>query len=146
MNEEKNYDDIINLPHHVSVRHPQMSALDRAAQFSPFAALTGHEDAITETARLTRERIEQDENSREILDRRLQMVIERIRETPEITVTYFQQDARKQGGEYLTVSGRVKKVDEYERRICLEYGAVLRIEEIVDIEVDILGDEEIVKV
>ena len=139
MNEEKNYDDIINLPHHVSARHPQMSALDRAAQFSPFAALTGHEDAIAETARLTEERIEQDESSREILDRRLQKIIEHLQETPEITVTYFQQDARKQGGEYLTVRGRVKKVNAYERRICLEDGTVLQIEDIVAIEGEMFG-------
>lgn len=140
MNEEKNYDDIINLPHHVSARHPQMSALDRAAQFSPFAALTGHEDAIAETARLTEERIEQDESSREILDRQLQKIIEHLQETPEITVTYFQQDARKQGGEYLTVRGRVKKVDAYERRIRLEDGNVLQIEDIVAIEGEMFGD------
>lgn len=112
-NDEHRYDDIIDLPHHVSRKHPQMPLLDRAAQFAPFAALTGHEAAIKETARLTEEEIELDENSKELLDFRLQQLQEHISECPEVTVTYFCPDEKKSGGAYETVTGKVKKVDAY---------------------------------
>lgn len=112
-NDEHRYDDIIDLPHHVSRKHPQMPLLDRAAQFAPFAALTGHEAAIKETARLTEEEIELDENSKELLDFRLQQLQEHISECPEVTVTYFCPDEKKSGGSYETVTGAVKKVDVY---------------------------------
>lgn len=134
MSEENKYDDIMYLPHPVSARHPQMPLADRAAQFSPFAALTGHEAAIRETARLTKERVELDESRKEILDERLQMIRENLSEKPEVTFTYFQPDERKSGGAYLTVTGRVKKVDGYERRILLEDGTVVPLEELIDIE------------
>lgn len=135
MSEENKYDDILYLPHPVSARHPQMPLADRAAQFSPFAALTGHEAAIRETARLTKERVELDESRKEILDERLQMIRENLSEKPEVTFTYFQPDERKSGGAYLTVTGRVKKMDGYERRILLEDGTVVPLEELIDIEV-----------
>jgi len=112
-NDEHWYDDIIGLPHHVSRKHPQMPLLDRAAQFAPFAALTGHEAAIKETARLTEEEIELDENSKELLDFRLQQLQEHLSECPEVTVTYFCPDEKKTGGAYETVTGKVKKVDGY---------------------------------
>lgn len=134
MSEENKYDDILYLPHPVSARHPQMPLADRAAQFSPFAALTGHEAAIRETARLTTERVELDESRKEILDERLQMIRENLSEKPEVTFTYFQPDERKSGGAYLTVTGRVKKMDGYERRILLEDGTVVPLEELIDIE------------
>lgn len=134
MSEENKYDDILYLPHPVSARHPQMPLADRAAQFSPFAALTGHEAAIRETARLTKERVELDESREEILDERLQMIRENLSEKPEVTFTYFQPDERKSGGAYLTVTGRVKKMDGYERRILLEDGTVVPLEELIDIE------------
>ena len=111
------YDDIIHLPHHVSTAHPPMPAADRAAQFSPFAALTGHEAAIRETARLTDERAELDENAKAVLDEKLRMIQEMLPAHPEITVTYFQPDAKKSGGAYVSVTGRVKKLDLY--RQCL---------------------------
>ena len=112
-NDEHRYDDIIDLPHHVSRKHPQMPLLDRAAQFAPFAALTGHEAAIKETARLTEEEIELEENSKELLDLRLQQLQEHLSEQPEVTVTYFCPDEKKSGGAYETVTGAVKKVDAY---------------------------------
>ena len=112
-NDEHRYDDIIDLPHYVSRKHPQMPLLDRAAQFAPFAALTGHEAAIKETARLTEEEIELDENSKELLDLRLQQLQEHLSEQPEVTVTYFCPDEKKAGGAYETVTGAVKKVDAY---------------------------------
>lgn len=118
--DEHRYDDIINLPHHVSAKHPHMPALDRAAQFSPFAALTGHDAAIKETARLTDEQVELDENRKEVLDRQLQEIREHLSERPEVTITYFVPDERKLGGSYVTVSGKVKKLDEYEGRLILE--------------------------
>ena len=111
--DEHRYDDIIGLPHHVSRKHPQMPLLDRAAQFAPFAALTGHEAAIKETARLTEEEIELDENSKEQLDFRLQYLQEHLSEQPSVTVTYFKPDEKNSGGAYETVSGKVKKVDGY---------------------------------
>ena len=111
--DEHQYDDIIELPHHVSRKHPQMPLMDRAAQFAPFAALTGHEAAIKETARLTEEEIELNEDSKALLDLRLQELLEHLAEQPTVTVTYFCPDERKAGGTYRTVTGKVKKVDEY---------------------------------
>ena len=125
------YEDIIALPHHVSASHPQMSLADRAAQFSPFAALTGYEDAIDESARLTEEQIELDENAREELDEKLRQIRECGEAHPEITVTYFQKDARKDGGAYVTLTGRVKKIDEYARMISFMDGTAVRIENIL---------------
>ena len=134
MKDAHKYDDIIGLPHHVSARHPQMSIHDRAAQFSPFAALTGHDAAIRETERLTEEWVELDEDSKEQLDERLQMIREHLAERPEITFTFFQPDERKQGGAYRTITGKVKKIDEYEHRILLEDGTALMVEHLVSIE------------
>lgn len=111
--DEHRYDDIIDLPHPVSRKHPQMPLLDRAAQFAPFAALTGHEAAIQETARLTEEETELDENRKELLDFRLQDLQNHLSESPTVTVTYFKPDEKKSGGAYETVTGVVKKVDEY---------------------------------
>ena len=125
------YEDIIALPHHVSASHPQMALADRAAQFSPFAALTGYEDAIDESARLTEEQIELDENAREELDEKLRQIRECGEAHPEITVTYFQKDARKDGGAYVCLTGRVKKIDEYARIISFMDGTVVRIENIL---------------
>ena len=134
MKDAHKYDDIIRLPHHVSTRHPQMSIHDRAAQFSPFAALTGHDAAIRETERLTEEWVELDEDSKEQLDERLQMIREHLAERPEITFTFFQPDERKQGGAYRTITGKVKKIDEDEHRILLEDGTALMVEHLVSIE------------
>lgn len=112
-NDEHRYDDIIDLPHHVSRKHPPMPLFDRAAQFAPFAALNGHEAAIKETARLTEAEIELDEDSKELLDIRLRQLQEHLAEHPEVSVTYFRPDEKKAGGVYETVTGKVKKVDEY---------------------------------
>lgn len=131
---KKEYDDIINLPHHVSATHPRMTAINRAAQFSPFAALTGYDAAIKETARLTDERIELNEYIKEALNDRLQIIAERIKEHPEIELTYFQPDANKNGGTYLTVISTVKKIDEYERIVIMTDGTSIPINEIISIE------------
>ena len=129
-----NYDDIINLPHHVSAKHPQMSAIDRAAQFSPFAALTGHEAVIAETARLTDARAELDETRKEELDRRLQLLRGDSLTKPQIAVTYFVPDPHKEGGTYLRVIGIPKKLDEIAHKIIMQDGTVIPIDDIYEIE------------
>lgn len=133
------YDDIINLPHHVSTKRPQMSMIDRAAQFSPFAALTGYDAAIKETGRLTDERIVMDEGSLERLNRKFQFLVERMDEQPEVTFTYFKPDDRKKGGAYVTVTGSVKKVDLYERILILRDGVKIPMDEVYTIEGEIFS-------
>lgn len=128
------YDDIINLPHHVSATRPRMSMIDRAAQFSPFAALTGYDAAIKETGRLTDERIELTEDSRAILDRKQQLLVDNLADHPEVAVTYFVPDGRKAGGAYITVTGRVKKVDDYQRLLLLSDDTKIPLDEILDME------------
>lgn len=104
------YEDIIDLPHHVSARHPQMSRQDRAAQFSPFAALTGLDAALQETARLTDRRITLDEYEQAALDERLQALRAQIARHPRVTVTYFVEDTLKEGGAYCTAAGQAQKL------------------------------------
>ena len=131
----KTYDDIIHLPHHVSAIHPHMAAIDRAAQFSPFAALTGYDAAIKETARLTDKRVELDESMKEALSNNLQMIADRLKEHPEIAITYFQPDAKKNGGAYVTVINTVKKIDVYERIVVMTDGKVIPVDEIISIDI-----------
>lgn len=128
------YDDIINLPHHVSKSHPPMSTLNRAAQFSPFAALTGYEDAIEETSRLTGKRIDLDESAKSRLDEKLRITQEQLGSEPEITITYFQPDDKKSGGDYVSICGIVKKIDYYERAVVMQDGTRIEIKEIINIE------------
>ena len=128
------YDDIIDLPHHVSVTRPQMSRLDRAAQFAPFAALTGYGAAIKETARLTDEREELGEYELMELNAGIQMLMERIDEHPQVEITYFKPDERKDGGAYLTVKSRAKRLNEYERFLLLEDGTEIPFDDIYKIE------------
>lgn len=111
-----------------------MTAIDRAAQFSPFAALTGYEAAIKETARLTDERVELDEYAKDALREKLQIITDRIKEHPEITITYFQPDAKKKGGAYVTAVGSAKKIDEYERVVVMTDGTVIPIDETISID------------
>lgn len=111
------YDDIINLPHPVSQRHPQMSMHDRAAQFSPFAALTGHGAAIEETERETDARADLGEDERENLNRQLCLLRDHLEEQPQVAITYFEPDSRKAGGAYVTIRGIVRKMDMTERYI-----------------------------
>lgn len=130
----KEYDDIINLPHHVSTKRPHMTAINRAAQFSPFAALTGHGAAIKETARLTDKRIELDEYMKAALNNKLQILLDQFKKYPEIEITYFRPDTRKNGGTYVTTTGIAKKIDEYERVIIMTDGMTIHIDEIIRIE------------
>ncbi len=128
------YDDIINLPHHVSETHSQMPAADRAAQFAPFAALTGYDAAVKETARLTDKRLELDESAKEALNERLRIIAAYLKDRPEVSVTYFQPDAKKDGGSYVTAVGTVKKIGEYERVVAMADGTVIPIDEIFSID------------
>ena len=134
MKNEHNYDDIIHLPHLVSAKHPQMPLMDRAAQFSPFAALTGHAVAIQETARVTEEWMELDESEKAMLDERMQLLRENLSQRPEITFTYFEPDGKKSDGAYLTATGRVKRIDGYGRRVILEDGTDLDMGRLFSIE------------
>ena len=127
------YDDIIHLPHHVSRNHPQMSMLDRAAQFAPFAALTGYEAAVGETARLTSERRELDAQEAEELNRRLAALIAHLPDRPEATLEYFVPDDRKAGGTYVTITGRVRHVSVPEKTLVMEDGTVIGLEDIAAI-------------
>ena len=111
--------------------------LDRAAQFSPFAALTGYDDAIKETGRLTDEKIEMDEDRKAALDMKQAYLIEMIDEQPEISITYFLPDAKKSGGAYVTVTGNLKRFDEYERLLILTDGKKIPMDDIADIESDL---------
>lgn len=128
------YDDIIHLPHHVSPKRTRMSGYDRAAQFSPFAALTGYDGVIAETARMTDSRIELDEGGKELLNEKLLLILERIQAQPQVTLLCYRPDQRKLGGAYVTVSGRVKKIDSYTQSVLLTDGNAIPIERIYGIE------------
>ena len=129
------YNDIIHLPHHVSQNHPQMPMLDRAAQFAPFAALTGYEAAVGETARLTAEKRELDAQEAEELNRRLATLISHLPDRPEATIEYFVPDDRKAGGAYVTVTGRVRHISVPERTLLMEDGTVILIDDIAALNV-----------
>ncbi|MGI6041302.1 MAG: hypothetical protein ACOYBH_03680 [Candidatus Alectryocaccobium sp.] len=132
------YDDIINLPHPTSVNHPRMSLYDRAAQFSPFAALTGHDAAIKETARLTEQKIELSEDTISRLNEKLQIVADHL-ET-EVTITYFVPDERKSGGAYVSYTGIVRRIDDYEHTLIMTDKTVIPIEQISEIESELFGE------
>lgn len=134
LEESTKYNDIIHLPHPVSKKRPQMPLVDRAAQFSPFAALTGHEAAIQETARKTEHKMELDESTRARLDEELQWILYHMGEHPKAKVTYFVPDEKKFGGSYATCTDSVKKIDCYKREIHMGSGLVISIDCIVELE------------
>ena len=134
------YKDIINLPHHVSSKRPQMPMLDRAAQFSPFASLTGYDDAIHETGRLTDEKIDLSEEDKKTLDRKQQILSEKLSDHPALTITYFVPDAKKSGGAYVTKDGNLKKIDEFERWMMLTDGTKIPLDDVSDIESELFRD------
>lgn len=128
------YADIMHLTRPVSTRHIPMSMHDRAAQFSPFAALTGYDAAIEETARLTDHQAELAESSKEILDKKIRAIQDAIDTLPEVTVTFFEPDQRKTGGAYRTINGRVKKIDEYNKALIFQDDSVIRFWQLHQIE------------
>ena len=138
MDSEHKYDDIINLEHHISKTHKQMSMQNRAAQFAPFVALTGYEEAVKETARFTEQKIELDEELNNILDEKLRLIQSQIKNTPEITVIYFVPDDKKRGGKYQKITGKIKKIDDYNKFIIFTDGKYIPIKDIIDISGEIL--------
>ena len=138
----RKYNEIMGLPHHVSKTRPQMPMSDRAAQFAPFAALTGYDAAIKETGRLTDERIELDVEALSALDMKYQLLMEAHDDAPEVTITYFQPDERKAGGKYLTATGAVKKVDDYERLITMQDGAKIPMDDVLSIDGELFSTLE----
>ncbi len=136
------YEEIMKHPHHVSKTRPQMPMSDRAAQFAPFAALTGYDSAIKETGRLTDERIELDEEALSALDMKYQLLMEALDEAPEVTITYFQPDERKAGGKYVSAVGAVKKIDDFERRITMQDGAKIPMDDVLSIDGELFSSLE----
>ena len=139
------YEDIVNLPPHISKKHPQPTMLERAARFAPFAAITGYEEMVVEEARVTEERIDLDEGALALLNEKLSMIQEFLDEEPEVTITYFEPDKKKSGGAYVNITGIVKRIDEYEHFVIMTDGKKIRIEDIYAIGSDLfysLGLEE----
>lgn len=139
---EQKYGDILNMPHHVSATRPQMPMSDRAAQFSPFAALTGYDAAIKETGRLTDAKIELDDEELHSLNLKFQFLVEYLEDEPEVAVTYFKADERKAGGAYLKATGIVKKLDDFERLITMQDGTKIPMDDILTIESDAFSSLE----
>lgn len=145
MAEKFPYEDIVDLPHHVSKKHPQPTMADRAARFAPFAAITGYEEMVLEEARITDDRIELDENSKAALNEKLNMILEFIEELPEVSITYFEPDKKKAGGAYITVNGTVKRIDEYEHLVIMTDGKKINIADIYNLQSELfysLGIDE----
>lgn len=128
------YDDIINLPHHQSMTRERMTIRDRAAQFSPFAALTGHEADIEETSRLTDRKVQLSEDKIAALNEKLQMLEELFPECPEVSITYFVTDEKKSGGAYTTKTGRVKRIDPIKRAVEFADHTAVPFEDVFDVE------------
>lgn len=129
------YDDVINRQHPTSKKHPRMSRMNRAAQFAPFAALTGYEESIRETARFTDKKRELSEDDIEEINAKLNFIQEHINERPEVTITYFQPDERKEGGAYITVTGKVRRIDDVNRVLVFEDERIVWIETITGLEI-----------
>lgn len=142
LSQSHKYDHIINLPHHVSTKHKPMSLYDRAAQFSPFSALTGLDDEIAETARLTDCKQEITEDMAAVLNDRINLLKEKASERPEISVEYFVPDETKEGGAYITVHGNFKRIDEYSGDIILVDGTVIPSENVYEVDGEIFESQE----
>ncbi len=135
--DEHKYDDILNMPHHVSSTRPHMSMRDRAAQFSPFAALVGYDDAVKETARQTNEKQELTADKITDLNQKIAFLVENADERPEITIEYFIPDEKKAGGMYVTLSGNFRRIDEYNHNMVFTSGEEIPLNDIYKIETDI---------
>ena len=135
----KKYGDIIDLPHHVSTKHPQMSMIARAAQVSHFAAIEGHHEGVDEVARETEEFVELDEGVKAVLNEKLNLLLQVINEHPKVSITYFKPDERKKGGAYHIVKGTIYKIKEYERLIILEDNTIIPIDMIFGLEGEIFN-------
>lgn len=134
-----NYEDIINLPHYEPKKHPRMSIESRAAQFAPFAALTGYDDAVKETARITYDRIEIDEGLKSVINNKLQVILNNIKDKPKVTFTYFIYDKKKSGGKYITVTGNVNKIDKVNNYVILTDKTKVPTNEITEVTSDLFN-------
>ena len=137
MAEKFPYEDIVNLPPHISKKHPQPTMMDRAARFAPFAAITGYEEMVLEEARVTEERIDLDEGTLSLLNKKLNMIQEFLDEEPEVSITYFEPDKKKAGGACVSITGVVKRIDEYEHLVIMTNGKKIRIDDIFGLESDL---------
>ena len=133
------YDDIINLPHYEPKHHPRMSMWNRAAQFAPFAALTGYDAAIQESNRVTDDWIDLGESDNEELNRKMELLLSKLSEQPSVTIEYFVPDERKEGGSYQSYTGNVKRIDEYEQTMIMTDGIIIQLRMITNI--TIIGNE-----
>ena len=131
------YEDIVNLPPHISKKHPQPSMMDRAARFAPFAAITGYEEMVLEEARVTEEQIHLDEDAVALICEKINMIQEFIDEKPEIKITYFEPDKKKSGGAYITITGTPKRVDEFEQLLIMTDGKKIKFDSIYRLESDL---------
>ena len=134
MNDEHKYDDIINLEHHVSTKHSRMSLENRSAQFAPFSALTGYEEAVKEEARVTESRIDIDEEAKIEVNEKLNYIMRHLDKNIIVSVTYFEKDKKKQGGSYKTIKGMIKKIDDSRKTIEMQTGEIIKIKELKKIE------------
>jgi len=139
------YEDIVNLPPHISKKHPQPSMMDRAARFAPFAAITGYEEMVLEEARVTEEQIHLDEDAVALICEKINMIQEFIDEEHEVKITYFEPDKKKSGGAYITITGTPKRVDEYEQLLIMTDGKKIKFDSIYRLESELfltLGVED----
>lgn len=130
-----NYDDIINMPHHVSKTRKPMSLQNRSAQFAPFSALTTYDDKIREVARETSRKIELDDGIKLMLNEKLCLIKNDIKLRPRVTITYFASDSKKKEGHYKTITSNVKIVDEVYKRIVLIDNTIISFDNIIDIKI-----------
>lgn len=135
MNGENKYEDIIHLPHHTSAGRKHMSLYDRAAQFSPFAALTGHDEALKETARLTDTKPELDDSEKQIIGEKLRMIMDAMPQEITVSITHFVPDNKKSGGAYLTVSGVIKKYNKFTNEIRMSDGTAIKVDAIFNVKI-----------
>lgn len=130
---DKDYSDMLDMPHHVSIRHPRMSMDARAAQFAPFAALSGYGDAVDETVRRTDNKIDIDDGLKEVLNSKLLIIKDNIKNKPIVEFTYFIPDSKKNGGMYKTISGKVRKIDDYKHIVIMDDKLEIPIDDIINI-------------
>ena len=130
---DDNYDDMLDMPHHVSKVHPQMTMQQRAAQFSPFAALSGHGEAVQEAQRLTDDKLDLDERQKIELDEKLQILLQHLKEQPKLHIVYFIPDDKKAGGEYVSKEGKIRKFDPYEKTLIMADGTRIAIDQISEL-------------
>ena len=134
MNEKFPYEDIVNLPRPISKKHPEPPLSERAARFAPFAAITGYEEMVLEEARVTEEKIELDECALILLDKKLNVLQNHLSQSPEITITYFIPDKKKNGGAYRKITGSVKRIDSYKKLLIMNDDEKIQIEDIYKLE------------